>query len=103
MPFVRVVNFRLQPGRAEEIIALVRQDLEEEVPPPGLLSLHALQNVQDRDSGMLVSFFENHEAMDANTANLQADLAELAEFLAGPPSVSVYEVVIEKRVAESGS
>lgn len=103
MPFVRVVNFRLQPGKAQEMIAHVRQDLETEEPVPGLLSLHGLQNVQDRDSGMLVSFFQTREAMDANTANLRADLAGLQESLAGLPVVAVYEVVIEKRAAESGS
>ena len=101
MPFVRIVNFRLQPGTSEEIVARVRQDLEMEEPVPGLLSLYGLQNVQDRDSGMLVSLFENRQALDENSPNLEADLTALEGFLAGPPSTGVYEVVVEKRPAES--
>ena len=96
MPFVRVVNVQLQPGKAEEVIAYIRRDLEAEEPVPGLLSLHVLHNLQDRDAGMLVSFFQNRESMEANTAHLEADLAVLQAFLASPPVVSVHEVVVEK-------
>ncbi len=103
MSFARVVTFQLQPGKSEEVLAHVRQNLAEEAPIPGLLSLHGLQSVQERNSAMLVSFFESREAMDANTANLRADLAELQQFLASPPSVTVYEVVIEKWAVEKDS
>ena len=102
MPFVRVVHLQLQPGTAEEVIASARRDLEAEQPVPGLLSLHGLRNLQDPDAGMLVSFFEDRESMEANTAQLQADLGALQRFLVSPPEVSVHEVVVEKRAAGSG-
>ena len=96
MPFVRVVTVRARPGKVDELIATARADVEHEAPPPGLLHLHALRDVQDPDAGLLVSFFQTRAALEANTANLQADFAALQPLLAAPPAIAVYEVVFER-------
>ncbi len=96
MSFARVVTVRAAPGKVDELIATTRADVEREAPPGGLLGLYALRDMQDPDAGLLVSFFETREALEANTVNLQADFAALQPLLAAPPTMAVYEVVFER-------
>ena len=96
MPFARIVTVRATPGKVGELIATTRSDVEKETPPRGLLSLYALHDMQDPDAGLLVSFFETREALEANTVNLQADFAALQALLAAPPTMAVYQVVFER-------
>ena len=90
----RVTTFTMKPGGIDAF----GQIAEEKIKPAlsglaGMISITATIN-EESNSGVVVAVYENRESMDAATATASGVWAELADMLAGPPTMEEHQVML---------
>ncbi len=91
----RVVTARVQPGKADEVLGLLREalmpSLEQE---PGVRGVLVLSD-RDADTGVTIALYESEAALRSSEAGFQERLDRVAPLLAMRPTVETYEVSVQ--------
>ena len=82
--FYRVTRYEFPPGHEGDIAAWVDTKTEQVRAIPGLIAVDVFNTAPG--VGVIVAAYEQEDAYEAASSKIAAVLAELGEFLTGPPT-----------------